>query len=367
MAAKTTNDTRTYLVYGDDELRRSEQLRALLDRICPKEMQALGLETVKGECSNSDQALAAIKQCMEALQTVGFLGEGKTVWLKDADFLDTSPTAKAAAVKEALKSLGDLAAGLGPGCHLLISGEKVFKGSAFYKQLAKFAEIHEFKAAGRAAQRSEDGRALALELFKRNGVKISRAVSEAFAARCASDSRQVAQEVEKLCTYLGDRNEVSMDDVALLTTTTTESEYWELGDSIAKRDRKRALRLVREQSRGGGSAVGMVIGIERTLQQLLTVRECIQARLLNTTGNSARWKDDAESLRLLDGIFAGGEQDLRKSNSYRVAMLAKDSSRYSRAELRRGLGAAVKTHEQLVSSSAPEFHLIELLIEKVVG
>lgn len=357
-----------HLIFGDNDLKRSETAREVVDTLCPPESQSLGLETISGECGNSDRAVTAVKETMQALQTVGFLGEGKTVWLKDVDFIGTNPVSKAAAVKEVLAALSKLIEnGLPQGCHLLISAEKVFKGSAFYKSCVKHARVEELKIASRPKQRDQDARAQAAQLFEQNGVKVSRQVLETFIARCGADGHQVAGEVEKLVAYLGDEDTLSSDDIAVITTPAAEAEYWELGDAIAKRQTVRALKLLREQMYKGDSAVRVIAGFERTIQQLLLTRECMRSRVLSVQGNKPHWRDDPQSRELLDSVFSDSRNDLRKMHSFRVAMLSKDAQRYSRAELRRGLHNTIATHEMLVSRSLPEFMLLEMLIVKITA
>lgn len=370
MASKEKNpadrNEQVYLIFGDNDLRRSEATRKLVDALCPQESRGLGLETVNGECDNAEQAVSAIKQSMQALQTVGFLSAGKTVWLKDAGFLGTNMVSKAAAVKDALSSFAELiGAGLAQGCQLVISAEKVFKGSAFYKCCAKCGRVEEFKLAAKSKQRAEEARAQAARMFAQNKIKLSEPILEAFIGRCGTDGHQVAREVDKLSAYLGEGDALSLDDISLLTTPAAEAEYWELSDSIAKRQTERALKLLREQIDKGASAIAIVSGIEKILQQLLLIRECMRLRLLSIQRNQPLWKEDPQTRDLLDAAFLDRSNDLRKMHNFRVAMLAKDAQRYSRAELRRGLHETVATHEMLVSRSLPADLLLEMLIVKI--
>ena len=73
-----------HLICGDDEYRVAEAARTVVDEICPPADRAFGLEIIGGACSNPDEAIAALRQTLDAVRTVGFLGARKTVWLRDA-------------------------------------------------------------------------------------------------------------------------------------------------------------------------------------------------------------------------------------------------------------------------------------------
>ena len=62
-------------------------------------------ETIDASVNNSGEALSALAQLREALQTLPFFGSAKVVWLQNCNFLGEERTAAAAAVTEALADL----------------------------------------------------------------------------------------------------------------------------------------------------------------------------------------------------------------------------------------------------------------------
>lgn len=61
-----------------------------------------GQEIISGQAGNADDAAQRIYQTIEALNTFGFFGGEKLVWLKDVNFLQT--TAPAARRQRSMRS-----------------------------------------------------------------------------------------------------------------------------------------------------------------------------------------------------------------------------------------------------------------------
>lgn len=341
----------------------AKRAREIANALCPPDQQKFGLEVVNGEASNADQALAAINEVVAALRTVGFLGDGKTVWLKDAQFLDAGVVGKVKGVKEGVERLTALiAGGVGEGNSLIISAEKVFRGSSFYKTCSSKGNVYELSVASSAKEKSQNSIQFAKDQLKSQQVQMTDDALRAFLNRCGSDKRQTAQEVQKLATYYDGVAPLDVEAVTILTSASVESEYWELADAVGKRDAKSALSVLRNQLELGGSPIGMVVGIERKISQLLVIRECLRLKAITQDSRSASWRSDPKIDPLIDRIIVDKRQDPRKMHPFRLLMLCKDAMNFSRAELKRGLRQAIETHEKLVSAMLPESSMLELLI-----
>src|SRR3954463_14841285 len=64
-----------------------------------------GTDIIDGQAENSDQAAQRIYQTVEALNTFGFFGGEKLVWLKNANFLGDDRASSAQATVAALEKL----------------------------------------------------------------------------------------------------------------------------------------------------------------------------------------------------------------------------------------------------------------------
>ena len=105
MPAARAQSKSVYLIGGDDEFSIKEAAARLAEKLAPKDAGEFGVEVIEGDAQNQDGALKVLGRVKEALQTVGFFGGEKLVWLKNTDLLADNPTTRAEAVKEALADL----------------------------------------------------------------------------------------------------------------------------------------------------------------------------------------------------------------------------------------------------------------------
>jgi DNA polymerase-3 subunit delta len=105
-APKTKGASRIHVVVGSDESEVKRAAKKLADALAPA--GDFGSEIIDGSVDYADQAAQRIHQTIEALLTFPFFGGEKLVWLKNATFLDDSPTGRAEAVVEALDKLAEL-------------------------------------------------------------------------------------------------------------------------------------------------------------------------------------------------------------------------------------------------------------------
>jgi DNA polymerase-3 subunit delta len=73
---------------------------------------------------------------------------------------------------------------------------------------------------------------------------LRRPAPEALVARAGRDMARLELEVEKLCAYVGDRGEITADDVAAAVPATQEASVFDLVDAIGARQLDHALGLV---------------------------------------------------------------------------------------------------------------------------
>src|SRR5208283_4453548 len=121
------------LVCGDDEFAVKQRARQLYQQWCD-ELGGMDHEIIEATVTHSGDALNAIARLREALQTLPFFGSGKTVWLRDCNFLGDERAASAQAVTETLAELAEeLKNFKWSGVRLLVSAGKVDKRKTFFK------------------------------------------------------------------------------------------------------------------------------------------------------------------------------------------------------------------------------------------
>ncbi|HET6845449.1 MAG TPA: DNA polymerase III subunit delta [Anaerolineales bacterium] len=111
---------------------------------------------------------------------------------------------------------------------------------------------------------------------KSQGGEFAPGAAEALVAQVGSDTRQAAQEVTKLLTYVGGKRPVTAADVQALTPHTAEAVIWDLVDALAAGNGKKAQSLLHRflDEDGDFYVWSMII---RQFRLMLLAREVLDA------------------------------------------------------------------------------------------
>ena len=152
-------------------------------------------------------------------------------------------------VKTFVKELAAMVkTGLPAGQTLVISAvPKVDKRQSLYKTCKAVAVIHELESPekNKPWQLAKYARDVTLARLKQVGLKMESRAMSAFLDKVSTDARQIANEIEKLSVYVGDRREVTMADVDMIVSSTGELAAWDFADAVGARDLPKALSVLR--------------------------------------------------------------------------------------------------------------------------
>lgn len=85
-----------------------------------------------------------------------------------------------------------------------------------------------------------------MTFLKGRGIKASPQVATFIAATGMADRFSLSQELEKLITYVGDKKEITLDDVQAIGALEHEHTVWQLTDAFLERNRVKAQMLLHE-------------------------------------------------------------------------------------------------------------------------
>ncbi len=359
-----------YLVAGDDDYLIDQKARSLVDALSPKEEQALGLEIIEGAVELVEEAIASLAQTLEAVQTVGFFGGRKVVWLRNASYFSDSVVGKSDEVKKRVDGLTRLIkAGLPEGQVLIISALKVDGRTAFCKACKASAQVFEFKTPEKSGEAEQSARDRATDIWQSLQLKPAHTeVMEQFLLRAGADTRRLMQESEKLSAYLGKAERtVTLDAVRAVVSPGRESIAWDLADHAGYRKLGAALLTLRQLLFQRESPIALIIGLEHRFRELALLRECMRRKWLRLEGperyRKAVWDADAEG----EATLSQFPRDPRKMHWYRVVKLSEQATCYSLRELLDAQQLLAQTHEQMVSASLPQELALEFMLIRLVG
>src|SRR6185295_1107969 len=134
------------------------------------------------------------------------------------------------------------------GVRLLISAAKVDKRKTFYKTLEKLGSVEAF-AAWSADDKDWVHQAEAAASKQLRALKKTIA-DEPLAALVSSvgpNNRQLMSEIEKLALYVGDRAEITAQDIRAIVTRNKQARAFALGDALGDRNLPELLRRLDEE------------------------------------------------------------------------------------------------------------------------
>ena len=157
---------------------------------------------------------------------------------------------------------------------LVMVGEKVdqrIKLFATWKKtgvIAKFDPLYENKLPGFVADEA-----------RRRGVELETGVPRLVADEVGADLAQLADAIERLAIYVGEKKRVSAADVDEVVATTRQRNVFELCNAIGAGHRSRALAVVASMMANRESGVRVVAMLARHVRQLWSAQLLLQKRM----------------------------------------------------------------------------------------
>jgi DNA polymerase-3 subunit delta len=105
------------------------------------------------------------------------------------------------------------------------------------------------------------------------GVKITPEATSLLANFTGNQLRMLANELDKLATYVGERAIIAVEDVRLLSAQAQEARIFDLTDALAQRNRKQALDLLHDLLADGEPPLKLISTITSQVRSLLLVKE----------------------------------------------------------------------------------------------
>jgi len=143
--------------------------------------------------------------------------------------------------------------------------ERVRETLGEYCPVLEFARVEEGDAVKWAiAEATEDN------------VKLDADAARELVDSLGGDMMMIANELEKLVLFVGDKKRITLGDVETLVLAAKQRSFYELTDAISSRDRGRALAVldaILNTGDGEEAAIGHVYMLSRTFRQMLVILE----------------------------------------------------------------------------------------------
>ncbi len=370
MAAAKSNPLA--LICGDDELAVKQRAKQLFTE-WSADLGGMDHEMIDASVGNSGDALAVVGRLREALQTLPFFGGGKVVWLRDCNFLGEERTASSQAVTAALAELAEeLKSFAWQNVRLLISAGKVDKRKVFYKTLEKTGAVENFSAWSQDDKDWADRAEMAAtEALEKRQKQIAPAALGELVNRAGASARQLENEVEKLCLYVGGRNRIELADVTAICSRNKTAKAFALGDALGDRDLPRLLQRLDEELwetkfDKDKSEIGLLYGLIGKVRALLLLKEMLREGWVRPEMDYTRFKAQLASVPA-DKLPADKKFNPLALNPYVLYKALPQVKKYTSAELVRAMDVLLRCNQRLVSSGLDETLVLQQALVQIVA
>ncbi len=308
---------------------------------------------------------------------------------EEAEAEPAAPAADAAALLERA-----LAGEVPPGNRLVLTCGAVDRRRSLYRALERRGVVIDCSVPRGERRAERAAREALLEEVARtrlaaSGKTLSPAARAALSGLTGFDPGVYAANLETLIAFVGERRQITAEDVAAVLSRSRTDPLFELTQALGDRDRERALAVLQSLWDAGTHPLALLAGMANLLRRLIVAQDFLSGpgavlrsrRLDYAAFQKTLWPAVLDYDRgLAAGQAAGGAPgeppesapgDLRLArnpgSAYPVFVLVGQALRFSREELAAALGRAAAAEAGLKSSTLAPRRVLEDLAERICG
>lgn len=357
------------LVFGDEDFLVRDRASQVYDGWCA-EAGGEDHEVIDGTVRNATEALEALVKLNEAVQTLPFFGGAKVVWLRGANFLGDDRTASSRDVTE---QLNGLAKGWETfdwqGVQVLISSGKVDKRKTFFKTARKIGVVEDLSVADK--ERGSRAALIVRQRLAELDKKISPHVADELVLLAGANLQQLHTEADKLAVYVGERDEVTRQDVHEIATRTKQAKAFALADALGERNLPKLLRVLDEELwevkiDAKKSPIALLYGLISKVRTMIFLKELLRLKWIRAGGGYPQFKSQLEAIPD-DRLPDDRKFNPKAMHPYMLFNALGHARQYSEGELTRAMDILLRCNRQLVSSSTDDTLLLQQALVQIVS
>ena len=250
-----------YLFTGPEEYVKLEALQRLRERLLPPGLETLNDAVMEG---------VTAQQITDAAETMPMMCEKRIVTVRDwAPLLSGKSKNEEQEVARMQAWLENPA----PGCVLVFYMRQSADGKKkLTSTLRKKAVAVDFEFLSDAELSKWCGKRL-----KAQGKKINAKALNTLTFMAGRELTRLSSELDKLCAYLGDRSEITEDDVRAIVSASLEYNVFELMNHLLSGDMLKAQQTVNSLMQGGQNSIGILAMLTRQLRQMTHMKCALDA------------------------------------------------------------------------------------------
>ncbi|HEX8960484.1 MAG TPA: DNA polymerase III subunit delta [Geobacteraceae bacterium] len=242
-----------YYVYGDEPYLVERGVKRLLEKAVSPDFREFNLTVFYGGEAKGEAIV-------EAAQTLPMFAERRVVLVKKSGALTAA----------ALDMLAGYVQDPSPSTCLIFQGEKIDQRKKFFLDLKKNGRLVEYKR----PYENQLGPFIREEAASQ-GKRVEPAAAEMLSYFVGNNLQELAAQVEKVATYVGERQTIKLDDVKVIASDTKVDSVFDLANALGERNLGRALRSLQTILRDGEAPLMVLAMVTRHFRQLWRVRELL--------------------------------------------------------------------------------------------
>ncbi|MGV3771464.1 MAG: DNA polymerase III subunit delta [Verrucomicrobiales bacterium] len=347
------------LVAGSDDYAVKQRAKAIFDK-WKEETKAFDPEVLDASSSNASEAIKSIARLREALNTMPLFGGPRIIWFQNCNFLGDERSASASSVTEELAALAlEFKTFIWKDTRLLISAADVDKRRSFAKTIDKLGTVETLSG----WSIDDKDWAVQAELAARQHIKsLNKQISEealgSLVANVGPNSRQLANEIEKLGLYTDERPTIELADVETIVSRNKQSKAFALSDALGNREFPRLLKIFDEEmwsmrTERDRNEIGILYGLITKVRTMLFLKEMVREKMIDQNSEYFRFKSQLEKIPA--GTFTGDKKfNPLAMHPYMLHNSLGHSRKYSSGELVRAMELLLEANLKLISSGLDE-------------
>lgn len=360
------------LIWGDDDFAVQRRARQVFDQWL-KASPGGDEEILDAGAANSEEALKALRRLREALQTLPFFGGTKSIWFRACNFFGEDRVSEAQAVVEGVADLAkDLAGFQWTGVRLLVSAGKIDRRRGFYRSVEKLAEVEHFPGlSGEDRDWRDKAETLAAGELRALGRRPDGEALAALIEQVGPNARLLSAEAQKLASYVGDRESVTVADVDAIVTRGRHARAFALGDALGERQLAKALRHLDEElwamhSDRQKSEIGLLYTLIGKVRAMLLVKEMIREGMVRLSPDYRAFAAQLKNLPA-DRLPSDRRYNPADINAYVLFRAAQHAANYTREELVNAMDQLLRCNLQLVRGSQDGGFVLQIALTRILG
>ncbi len=245
---KSGNFRPVYLLYGEEAYLKLQYKNKLLKALI-QDGDTMNFSTYTGKDIN-------VKEVIDFAETMPFLAERRVILIEDSGYF-----------KNAAEDLAEYMASIPETTFFVFVESEVDKRNKLFKAVQKQGVAISFET-----QSEQTLTKWIMGRIKRENKNISSQAFQAFLEKTGSNMENIDKELEKLLCYTMQKDSIELEDVEMITTEQITNKIFEMVDSIALHNQKKALDLYYDLVALKEPSLRILYMITRQFNILLTIK-----------------------------------------------------------------------------------------------